>query len=363
MQAIYNRSLLNIAAAKGSNESSGIFRSMDSLQSSFSSNAISILDTRGWLLQEQLLSPRLLSYNDENISWSCLQTRSSEDYPAGMPSFFDENYLDEDTQGLRMVLGGLKPLKDGDDSTDLAYWLWRRAVTGFTMRDLTMQSDRLVAMQGVTAILSSHLNDEFIAGISRNRLAEHLAWWVCPEFESEGFGDDSYRHQKYAGPPRSSRQWKYYEHTRPRYFRAPTCSWGSVLGPITYSNPSRYSYPGFADFRRSHSAFEGRLEARDISVQTYSEGKHISGRLSLRGALSKVYLHKNSRLHRLYVAPGTEDPTTDEEKKRRYSLPGSENQWEHWWPDIPLEFLGHQRECKTIYCFHLGNGSQTNNIP
>lgn len=42
------------------------------------------LDTRGWCFQEQLLSPRILSYADSELFWDCTTTQASESWPGGI---------------------------------------------------------------------------------------------------------------------------------------------------------------------------------------------------------------------------------------------------------------------------------------
>lgn len=41
------------------------------------------LYTRAWVLQEQLLSPRVINYRAHMISWECRQQKASEERPQG----------------------------------------------------------------------------------------------------------------------------------------------------------------------------------------------------------------------------------------------------------------------------------------
>jgi hypothetical protein len=50
------------------------------------------LDKRGWLLQEQLLSPRTLNFSTQELYWECSSLLASESYPAGIPRDHDHGF-------------------------------------------------------------------------------------------------------------------------------------------------------------------------------------------------------------------------------------------------------------------------------
>lgn len=51
--------------------------------------SLRVLDTRAWVLQEQLLSPRILTYSNEELYWDCVSLNASETFPNGLPCFYD----------------------------------------------------------------------------------------------------------------------------------------------------------------------------------------------------------------------------------------------------------------------------------
>ncbi|KAK1749783.1 hypothetical protein QBC47DRAFT_439820 [Echria macrotheca] len=112
------------------------------------------LDTRGWVLQEQLLSPRVLSYADQELYWDCLSLRASESLP---------NW----------------------DSGILRSGLWRKVVEEYSMRRLTHNGDKLVALLGVAKEAARILDDKFMGGLWRKTLWRALLWAVAdPELSS-----------------------------------------------------------------------------------------------------------------------------------------------------------------------------------
>jgi hypothetical protein len=118
MALIYKHSLLTIAAvANESGETKGCFRrrsrfrtrSLDlnsqwpygSSKYLFADRRVtqdgirppSVLDSRAWVLQEQILSPLVLSYSDKELYWDCIQST--------LQKRFLEKYLDSMTRSSK----------------------------------------------------------------------------------------------------------------------------------------------------------------------------------------------------------------------------------------------------------------------
>ncbi|KAK3331473.1 heterokaryon incompatibility protein-domain-containing protein [Apodospora peruviana] len=153
----------------------------------------STLDTRGWVLQEQLLSPRVLSYADQELYWDCISLSASESFPSGIPGFYDPGLKVVDMLKFRSVLlrsqqGQQKHDKGSEEEgesqmTTMAskaalYSLWRKVVEEYSMRRLTHNTDKLVALLGVAKGAASILEDEFMDGLWRKMLWRDLLWWV-----------------------------------------------------------------------------------------------------------------------------------------------------------------------------------------
>lgn len=110
MQLVYSNSILNIAADCAASSEEGCFTTRDLLLRQecrivwqslrFTQNVYGIFDMevsshwalddlllwkRGWVLQERLLSPRILHFGSDQILWECNEvTMMSESFPSGM---------------------------------------------------------------------------------------------------------------------------------------------------------------------------------------------------------------------------------------------------------------------------------------
>ena len=97
-----------------------------------------VLSTRGWTLQERLLSPRILHFTTGQIVWECRQSQKSE-------------------YGHRMGFNGPEPVTDSSRIFDKRPWSlstidfarWYKLVDNYTRRGFTEEDDRLAALSGL----------------------------------------------------------------------------------------------------------------------------------------------------------------------------------------------------------------------
>lgn len=126
------------------------------------------LVTRGWVLQEQILSRRVLYLAEPQMIWRCRSLTESED------GVLDAVYLDDykwisycplvfNKQATRKTLTQLRAM-------------WRQIVQEFSKRDLSFESDRIAAMAGVTSTFESLLTDQPLLGLWQMDLYEGLMW-------------------------------------------------------------------------------------------------------------------------------------------------------------------------------------------
>jgi hypothetical protein len=90
------------------------------------------LDTQGWALQESLLSPRLLSFGERDLSWRCQTAAVCKRLPSGV---FDIPLHDETT------------IKTNQES------VWRAIVEDYSGRELTVPEDQLPAIASIISEL------------------------------------------------------------------------------------------------------------------------------------------------------------------------------------------------------------------
>ncbi|KAK1720344.1 uncharacterized protein BDZ83DRAFT_536439, partial [Colletotrichum acutatum] len=149
MCSVYEGALLTVAAAAGPDgcfaEAERVYKGFDSLRTP------SRLDlmTRGWVMQERLLSRRFVIFAPNEVMWECYESSQCE--------------CDD---------------KGEHAARNLRNW-WRRLVERYTTLDLTQESDRLPAIMGLAIQYGRRTGQEmqdYIAGIWRNSLPLDLLW-------------------------------------------------------------------------------------------------------------------------------------------------------------------------------------------
>lgn len=126
------------------------------------------LNSRGWVLQERQLAPRILHFSPEGVSWECRVTTAWERAPLGFSGLQDAWSLE-----LAMTLIKMRRLFSGPHYVPVD---WPRLVREFTSCQLTDRSDRLVALAGIARVLASTVKDQYVAGLWSKDLPEALVW-------------------------------------------------------------------------------------------------------------------------------------------------------------------------------------------
>ncbi|KAH8886048.1 HET-domain-containing protein [Thozetella sp. PMI_491] len=208
------------------------------------SNAV--LNTRAWVVQERLLSPRILHFGRNEVIWECCHTCASETYPDGFP---------EVTASGEHEYKSSVPAADSatDVGSIAAHVRWERIVETYTGCNLTFGGDKLIALSGIASRIGSSLmaQDKYIAGMWRRDLEGQLLWWVNNPVAA------------------------------PTQYRAPSWSWAAVDGSVS------------VHFERRNLLIQ--VEAVHIEHCTTNVTGAISdGWLRLRGILKRVCAIQNS---------------------------------------------------------------------
>lgn len=215
------------------------------------------LNTRAWVVQERILSPRILHFGLDQIYWECNEKNSCETFPGGVPiSMIDLEprfksqspaidgtrlrCFSEEWYGLLKVDPALNP-----------YDLWSNIVAAYTRCNLTKWTDKLVAIFGVAKHIQRIIDDQYLAGLWKRHLPYHLLWYKeRPSSIPMDWSDENYR--------------------------APSWSWASVDGEIT-------------DHPISHIEGErtliDTLDAQVVNIGPDAFGPVLSGFIKLRGLL------------------------------------------------------------------------------
>jgi len=169
------------------------------------------LNHRAWVLQERMLSKRILHFGKHQLFWKCCIDTACETFPKEI-----SRHLDIDTPFFTS-LGGwdLDRFKYSLTRKDV----WFEIVETYSNCQLTKESDKLIALSGIARMVSerSRENDDlYLAGIWRSKLIPSLLWLVVNGKAADG--SPCQRTPAYGSAD----------------YVAPSWSWASVRGKIVY---------------------------------------------------------------------------------------------------------------------------------
>ena len=202
------------------------------------------LTSRGWALQERLLSPRVIHYMAKELVWECNTLADCQCKGIHTMGLFKSAYS--------RVLTGMK-----DEAELTHHWIW--IIEVYTAQLLTYQIDRLPALSGLVHQAKQAGAGQYAAGLWRRNL-EHLTCWEVKEK-----GEATVRHAAYLGP-----SW----------------SWVNILGVVLY--------PSVLQQHQIRAGVQNLILIKDLSVINVSEysdslidaslkisGKYLDASLSL----------------------------------------------------------------------------------
>ncbi|KAK6843408.1 hypothetical protein PG987_004268 [Apiospora arundinis] len=278
MAFVYGGSMINIAAAASDNCAGGIFRDRPSsfigsclLPVSCRNETSTIwyqlhdqdlwntefdttkLNTRAWVMQERMLSPRTLAYTKTQLFWECRAKRACEEFPSGYPvEYFEKpptlfGLPSLESQLKTQSLLGKDDHRIGRSSISQLSLAWHNLVMLYSSRNITFEQDKLVAIGGLATLFGQQMGGIYLAGLWRSTLLNDLLWEV-----------DAYK----------------YPRRRSLTYRAPSWSWASMQCPITF-------VPGRVESEK--------VTVIDVKIQTMVKslqwGKVKGGYLRLQGKL------------------------------------------------------------------------------
>ncbi|KAH7092099.1 heterokaryon incompatibility protein-domain-containing protein [Paraphoma chrysanthemicola] len=147
------------------------------------------LDNRGWVLQERLLSPRIIYFGRQQLYWECAESTSRQDGRAA-------DVATDDLRSDRSFKANLDPngplpfssipLRPHDlRSTypdqfkqEASLLRWYNIVEEYTTRNLTYQSDKLPALSGIAKKFQDLTGYEYLAGIWKINILSGILWRV-----------------------------------------------------------------------------------------------------------------------------------------------------------------------------------------
>jgi len=314
MGDIYAHGVLNIAATASIDGTRGLFHSPPALspcivrvqdekpqQFSFITHderdccrridgARAPLNSRAWVLQEQLLSPRTIHFTYDQVLWECYKYRSAEVLP-------DKIYrLGRMSYKTHMLVNPNTP----PDSLFGLYNTWQGLVAIYSKRRLTFHNDKLAAISGIASRFAFQWglqSSSYLAGLWKGNLVNDLLWSTS-YFNSKSYPD-----------------------------RAPSWSWARMDGELDY-----------------HGVVRGRCRISIVTAQTESNGDPFGraprGSIVLQGPMCKVKLTAPKRAPKRSERRGYYDGNV---KDDTVEIPAWAVLWDDWseedWHNDGLAFL------------------------
>ncbi|KAM7203936.1 Heterokaryon incompatibility protein (HET) domain containing protein [Rhypophila sp. PSN 637] len=288
MSLVYRNSQLTIAALKAKDSSEGCFSMRNPLLHQpcklygneqedemfamphrddkwrFGDFWSSHLHTRAWAFQEYTLSPRTLYFGD-TLRWECCED-TSVDVLCRRKLYTDGSCKLQDDMTNRLQSKNLiRHLQDHEtwmrtgratvDWLQAFCGIWQEVVEKYTSANLTVTSDRVVALDGVIDLVKAYTGFRNHAGIWEEFMIEQLPW-RCVLRES-------------TAPTERSQ------------LLAPSWSWMSVSWPVNGWNYPSYRKPPIflSRFLSANTQSVSRELSRDVKIE---------GELVIQGPLFRI---------------------------------------------------------------------------
>ncbi|KAK0654005.1 heterokaryon incompatibility protein-domain-containing protein [Cercophora samala] len=220
------------------------------------------LDSRGWVLQEKLLSPRILYYGAQQLYWECRQTSVRQD---GKYHYIQQDAVRHAMWKERMDI--FAPFQSvypnfnriPPDWTEARHRLaarmrqWYNLVEEYSSRQLTYDTDKLPAIAGIAKEWAKSAGLSYVAGLWREDILAGLLW---------------YRGKEATDPPVSS--------------TLPSWSWARYRGKLNFWAADDSTF-GFSDYFCEFVNLSFRP-----SGALGSYGDVVEARLELRGRVLPV---------------------------------------------------------------------------
>ncbi|KAF2655341.1 hypothetical protein K491DRAFT_553758, partial [Lophiostoma macrostomum CBS 122681] len=190
---------------------------------------------RSWVLQERILSPRVVHFGNEELWWECSGALTCE--------------CGEGT-GKRKYTTSIPPTRRNIHDLDgnLHGPAWNEIVNEYTELQLSFQSDIFPALQGLAKSMQAQTKPRYLAGLWEDTLLFDLTWL-------------SHQVSK-----------------RPDKWRAPSWSWASVVGGVRMYEKSEHRPAECV-----HAVAE-ILHAETVPRGSDPFGELQSGKLEIKGA-------------------------------------------------------------------------------
>ncbi|KAF7887000.1 uncharacterized protein EAF02_003647 [Botrytis sinoallii] len=277
MNTIYTNALCTIAASDARDSRDGLFQSRTmkpvrltyesdgsepkltvTIQPAFDGDWMGLLQSRGWVLQEQHLSPRIICYTKKFLAWECRTAIASEILKKMRLKTDVYRFANEEASPLRFLDGGRSKLGPSEESRmwgpDYKFKElrshWYGAVHQYSHCRLSHLEDKLPAFAGFAAEWKRiKPNDEYLAGLWKSDIFRGLAW-----FPGSG------KHEFSRRLPESDAIWP----PSTPFRGIPSWSWAAFDGGVAHIGETWLS-GAFYDYDYKPNTFQTKLNASIIS--------------------------------------------------------------------------------------------------
>ncbi|KAE9367060.1 HET-domain-containing protein [Stipitochalara longipes BDJ] len=185
------------------------------------------INTRGWVLQERVLAPRVLHFGFDQVLWECCELSAAEEFPEGMSTNYIGDYIGgqldfKQTTNVFLPPSQLTLYGAADSKYRKFHNIWQRLGGMYGRCDLTEpDTDKLMAISGLARVIQQELDDQYLAGLWKKNLLGDLLWRVHKtQRKIQGTVPDGMYEKRWDFSKRSE------------MYRAPSWSWASVDGLI-----------------------------------------------------------------------------------------------------------------------------------
>ncbi|KAL0938039.1 heterokaryon incompatibility protein [Colletotrichum truncatum] len=163
------------------------------------------LHTRAWVLQEKILSARMINFDVDQLLWQCQQSQLAEDgipYDWDLPSHMEKDRTFNELNISNDIANNQAMFSKFESE-------WYKMAGGYVERGITKSSDKLPALSGLAKVVKDKTGGEYVAGLWKKDLGLGLLWS---------------RWKSWLSPPAEG-------------YRAPSWSWAALEGAISFNVP------------------------------------------------------------------------------------------------------------------------------
>lgn len=256
-----NNDYVKPALTHGSRSRGNLYQIVD-LSFARQSLAESPIAKRGWVLQERLLSPRIIHFGLHQLLWECEELSfACETFPHGMPHTAPQDSLSVASPSTMDHLSG-------DRRRD-----WWSLLEDYTYRQLSYPAkDKFIALSGIIERVQMNMAESYHVGFFRQDIPLALLWNVkhsAIDRDQPAVVDGTYR--------------------------APSWSWASLDDAIAFKIPAIHEEYSDAMGR---CTFAEVLEVSSTPADpAISTGRVTDARIVLRNFAAHVHWSMNSKYH------------------------------------------------------------------